>query len=209
MKKTGIKRFLSITGSILITLVFALSAAVFVIAVSTKGSGVPNIFGVSFLRVTTGSMAPVYSVGDLIFAKEVDAGALAVGDIISFYSDDPTIKDIPNTHRIAEIIKNDDGSLSFITKGDANSEKDEYPVSADRIIGRVEGKIYGVNRIINFFQSDFKFFIFLLVPVIVIAALEVKNFFRVVNQKDDGGDEKETDEKPACDEGNEQTDNKE
>jgi len=200
LKKAVIKSVLSKVLNVVFVLIFLFGTAAFVIAVSTRGGSVPNILGFSFLRVTTGSMAPQYSVGDILETKRVEADTLKVGDVISFYSEDPEIEGIPNTHRIVEIITERDGSHSFVTKGDANPERDKYKVHEDRIIGRVERKIVGLNRIIGFFQSDSKFFIFILVPVIVIAAFEVRNFMKLIKEKDEAVDDKNEHGQPGIDE---------
>lgn len=197
MKKSVVKSAFSVILNILLVLILLIGITVFVIAASARGS-VPSIFNVSFLRVTTGSMAPQYSIGDIIIVKKVDADSLAVGDVISFYSEDPDIKGLANTHRIVEIIVEEDGSRHFITKGDANSKKDNYMVNEDIIIGRAGQRIPGMNKVIGFFQNDNRFFIFILVPVIVIAAFEVRGFMRLVNEKDEAvNDEKEGGQQPS------------
>jgi signal peptidase len=199
LKKGAIKSVFSKILNVVFVLFFLIGVAVIIIAATSRGS-VPSIAGVSFLRVSTGSMAPHYSIGDIILVKDVDAHSLAVGDVISFYSEDPDIKGVANTHRIAEIIVEKDGTRSFITKGDANSDKDIYRAHEDKIIGKAVRRIPGLNRVIDFFQNDTRFFIFILVPVIVIAAFEVRNFMRIVNEKDEAVNDRKEGSQQGSDE---------
>lgn len=64
-----------------------------------------------------------------------------------------------NTHRIAEVL-NDNGSVGFITRGDANNVDDTYTVYAGDIIGQWKGaKIGGFGKVMDFLRTkrDFSF----------------------------------------------------
>jgi len=89
-------------------------------------------YGWEFDAVLSGSMVPVFKVGGLIVVKPVESSAVEVGDIISFKW--PGI-DTPVCHRVIE--KSEvDGSLFFLTKGDANEEPDPQLVSAQDVTGK-------------------------------------------------------------------------
>ena len=66
------------------------------------------------LKVVSGSMEPSIHEGDYIYIKKTDTDSLKAGDIISFYSQDDSIKGEINTHRISEVLS--DGT--FVTKGE-------------------------------------------------------------------------------------------
>ena len=92
-----------------------------------------RLFGITPYVVSSGSMEPEYPVGSLIYAKEVPAEQIKVGDDITFYtSDDHTIA----THRVYEI-----EDEQFRTQGinnkdsDGNILHDAKPVSVDNLIG--------------------------------------------------------------------------
>lgn len=91
---------------------------------------VPNLLGYKSLAVLSGSMEPEIPVGSIVYAKGVDAGELAVGDVITYRLNGDTLV----THRIEEI---DPESQEIITKGDANENSDGAPVSFSSIVGRV------------------------------------------------------------------------
>lgn len=76
-------------------------------------------------------MEPSIHEGDYIYIKRTDTDSLKAGDIISFYSQDDSIKGEINTHRISEVLS--DGT--FVTKGDANKTEDSVTVQKDSIIG--------------------------------------------------------------------------
>ena len=64
--------------------------------------------------------------GECIIVKSVDSEKIKVGDIITFHSEDPNILNYLNTHRVNDIIVSKDGSIDFITTGDANDVLDFY-----------------------------------------------------------------------------------
>lgn len=83
----------------------------------------PFVLGYSPLPVMSGSMEPVFHAGDVIIIQKADDYQL--NDIITFQSEGALI-----THRIIE--RNENG---YVTKGDANSAKDEDIIQKDQIIG--------------------------------------------------------------------------
>ncbi|MGN1120519.1 MAG: signal peptidase I [Oscillospiraceae bacterium] len=135
---------------------------VYVMGCNMRGK-VASVFGVSIVRVVSGSMEPSIHEGDYIILKQTDPEDLRVGDVICFYSTDSAIYGKPNTHRIVSVL--DDGS--FVTKGDANSVSDSAVVSPEKIIGRYDGKA-GFLRWINSFASARK--LILLAATVLLAA---------------------------------------
>ncbi len=97
---------------------------------------VPKIFGYSIMRIVSGSMEPELPIGTYILVKECDPKEIQPNkDVICFYSEDPSIYGFPNTHRVIEKIQAEDGSIKFITQGDANVIQDAFPVSSERVVG--------------------------------------------------------------------------
>ena len=92
------------------------------------------------MAIATGSMEPQISVGDAVLVSKLDTGALEVGDVIQFRRGDYTV-----IHRIVEIIQ-EDGALSYVTKGDANNAKDAGAVSAGDVVGKVIATVPGAGR---------------------------------------------------------------
>ena len=84
---------------------------VVVCAVFLMGS---RLLGFQVYNVVSGSMEPTYSVGDLLYVKDVDPDAIRVGDPITFVLNEDLVV---ATHRV---IKIDAEKRLFYTKGDAN-----------------------------------------------------------------------------------------
>lgn len=120
-----------------VVLIFALLITILVFS-SDKNNGTASLLGYIPLTVESDSMKPTFKKGDLIISKEIDdINSLKKGDVITFWT---LIKGqkVKNTHRIAEVL-NDNGSVGFITRGDANNVDDTYTVYAGDIIGQWNG----------------------------------------------------------------------
>ena len=101
------------------------------------------------LAVATGSMEPQIQQGDMAVIADVKAEELTEGDVIQFRRANYTV-----LHRIVEIWENEDGTISYITRGDANNAPDEEPVDPEDVIGRVIGRIPGVGKITLWMRSQ-------------------------------------------------------
>lgn len=80
--------------------------------------------------IISGSMEPTVKTGSMVIV--VRQGEYRQGDIIAFQ--DPMIG--RNVHRIVGVASNG-GTPYYITKGDASMMPDRFPVSGDRIEGKV------------------------------------------------------------------------
>jgi signal peptidase len=89
-----------------------------------------GVFGVQPTMITGPSMEPELKAGDLVIVKEVSAEAIEVGDVIRFRYNGVYV-----LHRVIEI-HDEDGQITFITKGDNNNTLDPEPISAAEIEGR-------------------------------------------------------------------------
>lgn len=184
MIKRRLKLAVKITLFALIAVMFA--AVVYVMVCNFRGK-VASIGGYSVMKVVTGSMEPSIHVDDYILIKKVDVSELKVGDVITFLSDDPQIKDMPNSHRITEI--NEDGT--FTVKGDANPTEDVYKVRADRIIGRYVRKMRLFRFIGSFASSKKLLMILFILPTVCICIYESRSLFRIIRGTDEPQDETE------------------
>ena len=73
--------------------------------------------------VVTGSMEPVYKVGDVVISKEVDPSTINEGDDVVYLGEKNDFKDKIVTHRVIKI-ENKDGEYYFTTKGVNNDYSD-------------------------------------------------------------------------------------
>jgi len=175
-----VKKAVSRITSVLVFLIFAAGLFVFISVIMSSRSGVPNLLGYSFFSVKTSSMVPTYPVGSVVITKKVNTNTLKAGDVITFYSDDPIISGIPNTHRIIAIGKDKEGKTYFITKGDNNPTADKYPVYEAKVIGKVQGSIGSLGSILGKFKNRYAMFFLLIVPIVLIVVFELKNITKLI-----------------------------
>ncbi len=166
-------------GKWIITLIFSLLLVFLVLLVgnmiySQITHRIPSFFGYSFMNIISSSMEPEIPKNTLILIERISPEQLEAGDIITFYSSDPTIRGMPNTHRILEIIT-EDGKLLFVTKGDANAISDLYRVEPDDVIGIYRKNIISLGKYGAVFQNKAFIFILLVVPAAVLFILEIIN----------------------------------
>lgn len=135
----------------------------------------PMLFGYGVVRIQTGSMKPVINPGEFILIEKVSPKDIKVGDVITFKSDEPTIKDKPNTHRVEEIIVNADGSIEFVTKGDANHIKDNVTAKGEKVYGRYVKTLKSLGGIFSVVSKPFVFWPVILLTVAIMVFSSVKD----------------------------------
>lgn len=166
-KKTGNISAIEIIG-LMLCIVFAL-LLICNLTIIVKGAinpdSPPSVLGVTPLAVQSGSMSGTakdhIEVGDLIFVKPVKAETLREGDIIAFKEGSIVV-----THRIVRIETAEDGTLQFITKGDANNTEDSQPVSAANLVGKYAGRIAHLGDVALFAQKPVGMAVFIAVPML-------------------------------------------
>jgi signal peptidase len=90
----------------------------------------PMVAGYKPVVVLTGSMAPTYPVGSVIYYKATPYSAIAVGDVVTFQIGDDAHTVV--THRVAA---KDDAAQTLTTKGDANATPDSTPTAFNSVKG--------------------------------------------------------------------------
>ncbi len=129
----------------------------------TSKSSIIN--GIQSLVVVSGSMEPTLPVGSIIYVQPQIA--YAAGDIIAFK--DKTDQTV--THRVTDLAFNE--QTVYITKGDANKNKDAGPVSADKVIGRAYFHIQYVGYFINYLKTPKGFGLFVILPTALFILSEI------------------------------------
>lgn len=92
----------------------------------------PSILGRKLIIVTSGSMEPVFDTGSLILVNTRANNAFSEGDIVMYRS--PENPNTNVTHRIIEVIE-ENGAISYRTKGDNNTYEDPLLIGDQHIIG--------------------------------------------------------------------------
>lgn len=150
----------------------------------TNTKDVPQIGGYCPLIVLTGSMEPKISSGDLIICKQIDGKDVKKGDIIAFFDPDGNGTSVL-THRVVEVIE-EDGKLSFRTKGDANNTEDQKPVAADKLVGIYQRKISGAGNVAMFMQTTTGLIVCVGIPLIILVGYDLvrRKLYDKKNQQD-------------------------
>jgi len=84
----------------------------------------PRVFGYQTSTMLTGSMSPLINPGDVVVTVPTPISEIHVGDVITYRI--PIEDHRVETHRVAEILANADGSIAVRTKGDANRGTDPW-----------------------------------------------------------------------------------
>lgn len=106
-----------------------------------------RLLGFRVFTVLSGSMEPTFSVGDLLYVKQVDPAKIKVGEPITFVMNEDLVV---ATHRVISI---DEKKEHFYTKGDANDTADASPVHFKNVIGVAKFSIPLLGYVSNFIQS--------------------------------------------------------
>ena len=175
MKKT-LKKVFNVILDIIIVMILITSILIVILSLTSKASGVPNLFGYAPLNVESDSMEDTFSAGDLIISKVSNDmnDRFETGDIVSFYQDILGEKKL-NTHRIVEVIK-DNGIEYYKTQGDnpnTNPEPDEKLKKPQDILAVYTGtKFPGVGNFFSFIRTQLGFFLVILLPMILFFVYE-------------------------------------
>ena len=139
---------------------------------------VPMIFNSAPLIVISDSMTidkeagtGAFNKNDLIIIKKVDPASLEEGDIVTYRGRDGDII----THRITDLItdtKDGQEVPAFETKGDYSPGYDFYPVRYEQIIGEYQFRLPKLGGIAMFLQTPAGVIIILLIPVLIVFAVD-------------------------------------
>lgn len=183
MKKANIldNRIFHIAMNVLssIILIFSIVVCAMVIISTKSSTGVANLGGYSFLSVQSDSMEDIFFPGDLIVIKRYDkTHKYEVDDIISFIAYDNTGTMYINTHRVIEV-KNSNGYISYVTKGDNAEEPDKKEVATSRILGTYTGKRIGnLGKFFDFAETSQGVLLLIVLPAALIVIWQLFGYLR-------------------------------
>lgn len=154
-----------------------LIAAVATIAVLLVLSSDRSPVDLRSFTVLSGSMEPSLHTGGVVFIRPTDT--YTSGDIVTYQVRE---ENITVTHRIIAV-KQENGELSFITKGDANEDPDPAPVSRDQIVGKVVFSLPLLGYAVNFAKTKAGFIALIVLPAFLIIVSEVFSIFQEIRQQ--------------------------
>ena len=138
----------------------------------TKSNDVPSIGGTFPLIVLTDSMYPEIQSGDLIICHTTDAQDVKTGDVIAFFDPQGNGTSVV-THRVTEVTTDENGSLAWKTKGDANNVADEALVPAKNLVGVYAKSFRGVGNVAMFMQSTKGLILCVVCPIILLLGYDI------------------------------------
>ncbi len=173
----------------ILEILFLVFMIVLCVIILMAGQGnVPYIFGYRILQVVTNSMEPTISDQTCIIIEKVEQEEIVVGDILTFVSESPQIRGYLNTHRVAEIIEDEEsGQIFYITKGDASSEPDPYPVEYEQIAGRYVRELpFGelLFKAIRLLSDQVNYFVVVMVPLFLCCMSYVRQLLKALFGKE-------------------------
>ena len=138
-----------------------------------------RLLGYQCYTVISGSMEPEYSVGDLLYVKDVDVNTIRVRDPITFILNEDLVV---ATHRVIRI---DAENQRFYTKGDANEIEDQNPVHFNNVIGVPKFSIPKLGYVSDFVQNPPGMYITIGVGVILILAVFLPDMIGKKKEEED------------------------
>lgn len=145
---------------------------------------VPSFGGRLPMIILTDSMYPEFESGDIIICRTEDAESIKVGDIIAFF--DPAGNGMSIvTHRVIEVTE-ENGSIAWRTKGDANNVEDQMAVPAEKLVGVYQRRIPGVGNIAMFMQTTTGLIVCVVIPLILLVGYDIvrRRIYEKKNEED-------------------------
>lgn len=187
-----VKRKLKLLGNILYILLFIIVVLMLVVVILQRATNnTVTIGGYRLFSVATGSMVPVYNVGDVLISKEIKPEDIKVGDDITYVGEKNSFKGKIVTHRVISIEKKEDGNYKIITKGVANDEQDPE-IDQTQIYGKIIYKIKILSFLDRMLKNMYIFYFVIFIPT----ALIIYKIFKSLTA-DDEDEEKEIDGKDS------------
>ena len=178
---------LKLIGDIAYVLLFIIVVLMLVVVILQRASNNSiSIGGYRMFSVATGSMIPVYNVGDVLVAKEVKPDEIKIDDDIVYKGAKGSFKDKVVTHRVISIEKEEDNNYKIITKGVANTEQDPE-IDQTQVYGKVIYKIKSLSFLGKMMKNMYVFYFAIFIP----AALIIYKIFKNLLVSDDDEEDNE------------------
>jgi len=164
------KKFLKIGYGLLIAFMVGIAGLLIFSLVPIEGNFQIKI-------VLSGSMEPSIKVGSVVIVKPADN--YEIGDVVTFGKDDR--ENVPTTHRIIET-RVVEGETRFLTKGDANDDRDGSELAKRDIIGKVFFDIPYLGFILDMARKPIGFAVLIGIPALVIVSDEFVKIWREIRK---------------------------
>lgn len=172
------KKILNISFWIIIVL---LTISIIISVIAHFNGTSPSIFGYSIYRVSSGSMEPELSVGDVILGKQVDnPEQIKVGDVITFSGSGQMTGELI-THEVIVAPMYENGNYVLQTKGIANQIPDN-PITFDKVVSIMVCELPFLNILYNFFFTPLGLIVAILLIILAFSG-EFINIYRLTKKE--------------------------
>lgn len=184
LKKIKDSKILKIIGKILDIIMIAIVILMFLVVIMQRTTNNSiAIGGIRMFSVATGSMVPVYEVGDVLLSKEINPEQIKVGDDIVYLGKEGTFKDKVVTHRVMSIEQQEEGKYKIITKGVANNTLDPE-IDQTQVYGKIMCKVHILSGLSKLVKNVNMFYVLIIIFVGVFIYQNIKNILNF-NREDD------------------------
>lgn len=158
--------------------------ALLVAVASVVAYAFPGLVGAEYSYVVqSGSMEPAIGTGSVVFVNDVPAERIEEGDVITFAE---SRAGATTTHRVVEKHQAGD-SVRFVTKGDANENRDSEPVYRNEIVGVVSLSVPAMGYVVAFAQTRLGWFALVVLPVALLVASELWALYDAIEIEESSG----------------------
>ena len=178
------RKIINILSTVLLVALVLLVIFIFI----TRATGnSPSIFGYRVFRVSSGSMEPELSIGDVILVHSVKADEISEGDTITYKGKEGDFKDLMITHKVIEEPYEEGGVWYYQTQGIVSGSVKDPLITYDQIQGKLIKKLSALNQIYTFFLSPAGLLTFILI-ILVLFGYEMISLilsYRSFDEKDE------------------------
>lgn len=194
LEKMRENKILKLIGNVLYTMMFIIVVLMLVVVIMQRATN-NNIAvgGVRMFSVATGSMVPVYNVGDILISKEVKPEEIKVGDDIVYMGKKGSFNGKVVTHRVISIEPKEDGNYKIITQGLANNAADPE-IDQSQVYGKIICKVYIMSFLGKLVRNIYVFYFIIFIPVGILVYKNIKNIKNITNTDDDECEEDDEEE---------------
>lgn len=131
-----------------------------------------NFFGYRIYTVASGSMIPIYNIGDTLLIEEMEASEIKIGDAVTYLGRDSGVDGMIITHQVIDVEKDENGKYLFYTKGVANNVVDPV-VSEEQVLGKVVHKFFFLSFLGRITTNMTSMLVFITIPIAFLIAIEI------------------------------------
>ena len=189
LKKIKENKVLKFIGNLLYTVMFILVVLMLLIVIMQRVSNnAITLGGFRMFTVATGSMIPVYDVGDILISKEIEPEKIKVGDDLVYLGEKGSFAGKIVTHRVNSIEKQEDGNYRIITQGVANNAADPE-IDQTQVLGKVVSEVHILSFIQKIAKNQYSFYFLIFVPIAIIVYKNVKHIINMDDEEENDGED--------------------